>query len=878
MRWSYKFPLRLRSIFAKGKSDDELSSELEFHLQNQIEENIAQGMSPEESRYAALRELGGLEQIKEECRESRGVNWFEHALQDLRFAVRTWRRNPGFTLVLVMTLALGIGANAAIFSLVNGILIQPLPYPHSEQLVNAAYTGPVPEGAFVGFQQRVKNLEIAAYSMGSGFNLRSEGNTVRISGSQVSSNFFPLLGISPLMGRVIQPGDEVPGADRIAILNYGIWQARFGGDPHIVGRWITVDEIPRQVVGVMPADFTFPAPSIQLWIPAKVDAESMWADFSYWMIGRLKPGVDLERARAEFKSHAPQVVESFPWKMGNEYIPMFNIGDFQYDATGRVRPTLLLLMGTVALILFVACANVANLLLAKSAGRQREIAIRAALGANRRRIIGQLLTESAFLALAGAAAGVALGFGLLPLLKPIFPAYTPHLADVTIDRNVMAYSFLLSLVTGVLFGLAPAFQASKTDVDASLKNGAPASGMNRGARRLSSALVIAEVALAVVLVSGAGLLIKSLYVMTRSQIGIRSDHLLTAQITPASSFCRKSSGCAHFYEQLLQEVRALPGVKNVALSDGIPLYFVGRTVLAVEDRPEYSAQNPYPIWEFTVSPDYGETMDITLLHGRNFNAGDTLNSAKVVVIEKKLADFFWPGQDPVGKHIKPSWMKDWRTVVGVVNNVRAYNVLPDDYAARMQGAVYFPASQGIVESPDDMDLLVRTGGDPQELARELPEVVARINSTVAISKIRTMDEVIHLSTTEPRSTMWLFVGFASLALGLGLIGVYSVIAYGVAQRTREIGIRMALGAGRGDVSRMVLRQALYLTFAGLAGGLAGALALTRFMTSILHDVRPTDPGTMAAVILLVGVAGLAAALIPSRHATRVDPTIALKYE
>lgn len=877
MRWPDKISHRLRSIFAKARADAELSRELQFHLQQQIEEFIARGMSAPEARNAALRELGGLEQIKEQCRESRRVNWIEHTLQDVRFALRACRKNPGFTSVVVLTLALGIGANTAIFSLVNGILLQPLPYPHPEQLVNASYTGPVPKGAFLGFQEQLKSMEIAAYTW-SGFNVSSEGNSVRINGTEVSSNFFTLLGVLPLQGRVFRQGDELPGQDHLAIISYGLWQRRFGSDPQIVGRWMNVDDTARQIVGVMPRDFSFPAPSIEMWVPASADAQRMWKGFLFWMVGRIKPGVDLAGARAEFKTAAPQVVAHYPWQMGKNYTPAFNIGPLQHDSVGRVRPTLLLLLGAVALILLVACVNVANLLLGKSAVRQKEIAVRTVLGASRRRIVRQLLTESTLLALAGGAVGVLFAFGSLDLLKSFLPAYTPRLADVHIDGRVMGFSLIVSLLTGLVFGIAPALHASITGVEQSLKAGAQTASIGRKSKRLSSALVVAEVALAVLLVSGAGLLIKSVYVLMQSTTGVQSDQLLTAHITPASSFCRKNNDCRNFYSQVLEQVRTIPGVKDAAVSDGIPLYNVGRTVVAVEDRPEFSPENPYSTWEFSVSPDYLPTMGIPVLRGRNFDNSDTAQSAKVVLIEKKLADFFWPGQDPIGKQIKPSWMKEWRTVIGVVQDVHAYTISPDDVAARMIGAVYFPEAQGIVSPPGEMDLVVRTEGDPLATARYLPQAVAKVNPNVPASRIRTMDEIIHLSIAAPRSTMWLFTAFASLALLLGVVGIYSVLSYAVAQRTREIGIRMALGAERWEVMGLLLRQGSYLTVMGLAIGVGSALALTRFMASLLHGVQPKDPLTLALVSGLVGSASITACLIPSRRATRVDPTVALKYE
>lgn len=877
MRWLHSFPLRLRSLFRKSRADRELENELQFHLEQQTEEFMARGMTTEAARNAALRSLGGVAQLEEQCRETRGVNWFEHAVQDLRFALRTWRRNPGFAFVLVLTLALGIGANTAIFSLVNGILLRPLPFPRPEELVNAAYTGPVPEGAVLGFQQRLKSIEIAADSWG-GFNLSSDGNAVRIKGSQVTSNWFSLLGVSALKGRVFRKGDELPGQDNIAIIGYGLWQTRFRGDPNIVGQWIKLDETARQIVGVMPRDYTFRSPSLQIWIPVRIDAQNMWGDFLYWMVGRLRPGVSLSAARAEFKSAAPQVAKQFPWAMGNDYVSTFNIGPLQHDSVGDIRPVLLLLLGAAGLILLVACVNVANLLLAKTATREREIAIRTALGASRRRIVRQLLTESSFFALGGGAVGVLFAFVSLNALKTLIPDYTPGLQAVRIDLYVLVFSFAISLITGMMFGMAPALHAAAPDVEQSLKSGTQNASLSRKRNRLSSALVVAEVAMAMVLVIGAGLLIKSVYRMLGSKTGIESAHLLTADITPSAEFCQKRNQCIDFYSEVVQQIRALPGVRDVAVSDGVPLYYVGRTVVAVEGRPEFSAEKPYSVWEFSVSPGYISTMGASILRGRNFNTGDGPHSAKVVLVEKSLADLFWPGQDPIGKHIKPSWMKDWRTVVGVVENVRKYNVEPDDVAARMVGAVYFPEQQGIISPPGEMSIVVRTMADPLAIARELPKTVASIDPTVPINKIRSMDDVIQLSVRQPRSTMWLFTAFAAIGMLLGMIGIYGVVSHNVAQRTREIGIRMAMGAERWDVLKMVLKQGATLTVSGVAIGLAAALALSRLLHSLIYGMTASDPATFALVAAVVSAAATMAAYIPSLRATKVDPAVALKQE
>jgi putative ABC transport system permease protein len=657
-----------------------------------------------------------------------------------------------------------------------------------------------------------------------------------------------------------------------------LWQTRFGGDPNILGRSITVDEVPRQVVGVMPASFTFPSSTTQLWIPAALDHQSMWRTFEFYMVGRLKPAVSVNSARAEFKAAAPLVVKTFPWQMGENYVPMFNISAMQTDSAASMRTTLLLLLGAVTLILLVACSNVANLLLARSASRQQEMAVRAALGASRRRIIRQLLTESVFLSFWGGAAGVVLALLTLGALKAILPQATPRLSEVRVDGYVLAFSAVLSLLTGLLFGLAPAFHSSRPVLDQTLRSSSQSAGLSPARSRLSSALVVGEVALAVVLVSGAGLLIKSLYVLTMEQTGFQAGHLLTAHVTPTSAFCKKNNNCEDFYGQLLQEVRSLPGVKTVALSDGIPVYSSNRTVLAVENSTEFTPQKPHSVWEFTVSSDYLSAMRIDLLRGRGLASTDTSGSPLVVLVDKTLADLFWPGQDPLGKRVKLSWMQDWRTVVGVVQTVNPYKIAPDWYAKTIIGQVYFPAVQGLGGHPSDMDLLVRSEGDLRTLARELPSAVSRVNAGVPVTKIRSMDEVIHISTEKPRSTMWLFTAFATLALTLGLVGIYSIVSYSVAQRTREIGIRMAMGADRRDVLKMVLGHGSKLTLAGLITGVAGALLLTRFMTSLLYGTRPGDPATLVAVSVLVGMATVLASYVPARRATAIDPTVALKYE
>jgi putative ABC transport system permease protein len=894
MRWLYKLPLRFRSLFRREDADRELSEELEFHLQKQIEQYVEDGMAPQEARQAALRSFGGLQQVNEECRQAREVSLLEDLLQDLRFAARTVAKNPAFAVVIVVTLALGIGANTAIFSLVNALLLQPPPYPEPERLVGV-WDMTSPKGGVLENQQRLQTIDMGAYTADTGFNLSGHGEALRLNGSAITSNLMPMLGVRPKLGRWFKTGDEVPGQSRLAILSYTTWQTKFGGDPGIIGRTITLDDTAREVVGVMPADFRFPTPATELWIPVEIntaDHNSIWGPFLYVMIGRMRPGADLARVQAEFRTVLPQVVKSYPWPMGDKYGSLAEIVPLREHAVVDVQTTLLLLLGAVFLVLMVACANVANLLLARSAVRQREIAIRTALGASRRRILRQLLTESVFLSLLGGALGCLLAFLTLAILKAILPA-TPGLAEVAIDAGstrvaldarVLGFSSLLSILTGLIFGLAPAWQTSKAEIEPALQANAQSSGKTRKSRRLSSSLVVGEIALAVILVSGAGLLIKSLWLLGQINPGFRPDHLLTARLTPTVEFCKTKNACIDYYRELLARLRALPGVKDAAVADSVPLTGLPSVPLAVEDRPDLSTDSPYQAWEFQVSPDYLSTMDIPLLRGRNFTEFDNQKSPGVVLVSKALGQVLWPGQDPIGKRLKPSWQPQWRTVVGVVDEVTKYKSLPGkrwtDWAGSLKGDIYFPEAQGIVVPPMHLAVAVRAARsmDAETLGKQFVSTVAAVNPSVPVSEMRTMNEVVSNSVSSSRSIMWLFVTFAGLALLLGAIGIYSLMSYSVAQRTREIGIRMAMGADRSDVLRMVLRQGSLLAAAGVALGAVSAFFLTRLMTSLLYGVRPNDPATFVLVSLTVIAAATVATYVPSNRATKVDPTVALKCE
>lgn len=885
MRWHRKLYLRFRSLSQRQKIDHELSEELQFHLQQQIDEYVAQGMDPTEARYAALRSMGGVEQIKEQCRETREVSLIENIAHDLRYGIRTLRRTPAFTFVVILTLALGIGVNTAIFSLVNGILLRPLPYAEPDRLVGL-WNISSPKGGVLAFQQSITTMDTAALTIDIGYNLSGNGDAVRLTGNEVSWNLFSLLGVKPALGRLFGPGDEKPGQSRLVVLSYGLWQERFGGDKDVIGRSIVMNDVPREVVGVMQADFHYPSHSSQLWVPIEVNPsqrETMWGAFFYFMMGRLHPGVSINAARAETKAAVLKAVRNYPYPMGKDYGTWADVSPLHDHTTGDVRTTLIVLLGAVGLILLVACVNVANLLLARSTVRQREISIRASLGASRGRIISQLLTESVFLAFVGGTLGCMLAYLSLGILKNVLPADTPRLGDVHVDGYVLGFSLAISVLAGLIFGLAPAFHASKPDLDQTLRASAQSAGTTRKQNRISSILVGGEIALAVVLVSGAGLLVKSLWQLSNLDNGFTSEQVLTAFITPTGTYCQKHELCLDFYRQLMDEMRALPGVKDAAVADTVALdknEGFSSIALAVETRPEYSANSPYLAWAFESSPSYLNTMGVRLLRGRNFTDTDIPGNPLVVMVSKQLAQTFWPGQDPLGKRVKPSWMGDWRTVIGVVDNVREFKVPSNDYVRIVSGDIYFPVAQGIVFPPEHLHLFVRADQnlDLSALAHALPAAVAKINPSVPVSQLQSMDRVVYNSVAAPRSTMWLFASFAGLALLLGAVGIYSLISYSVAQRTREIGIRMAMGASKWQVMKMVLQRGSRLTVVGVVLGLGGALALTRLMASLLHGVSPRDPLTFVVVSIVVAVVSIVATSVPSLRATKVDPTVALRSE
>jgi predicted permease len=809
-------------------------------------------------------------------------------IHDLRFGLRQLRKSLGFTAVAVFTLALGIGANTAIFSLVSGILLQPLPYSHPSELVTVTATdhgGTYPKGAFAAMREQIHAMDVATYAEGHEFNLTQAGEPVRLTGTVVSANLFSVLGSRAEVGQTFAVGEDAPGNDGYVILSHDLWEQRFQRDPSIIGRSIELEGVSRQVVGVMPANFRFPSPQTELWVPLHNEPENpstYWAGDFMPVIGRLRPGATIAQAGAEIRLFQAHVFSLFPWTMPKSWNAGVSVVGLRNGMVADIRTRLLLLLGAVAFVLLIACANLANLTLSRAATREKEMGIRAALGAGPKRIARQLLTESVLLSALGAVLGFALAASGLAALKSMLPCNTPRLLDVHLDWRVLLFTGALAIVTGLVFGLAPALQATRLTLFDSM-NSASRGAVVSVSRRFRGALAVAEVALAVTLVIAAGLLIRSFSALSHVDTGFRSERILTARITPDESFCNNAARCLAFYRDLLDRVRSSPGTSGVALVNTLPLGGrVAKRSFDLEDFTVAGSSETQPVfWLDVVTPDYFRVMGIPLVSGRWFNEADESGGPPVAVLTASTAKRFWPQGNAMGKHVRFVNENTWRTVVGIVADIRAYDLVSSepDY---MRGTAYVPytplATLEDGRLPAEMSIAVRTNSDDPETARMLRATLAAASTKVPISEVKTMRAVVSDAASTPASTTLLFVLFGGVALVLGMVGVYGVLAFLVSRRKREMGVRMALGAQRGDVLLLILKEGARFALSGIALGLAGAFALTRLLASDLYGISPTDSITYVSVTGLVAVVTLAACYIPARRAAKVDPMVALRYE
>ncbi len=798
----------------------------------------------------------------------------ETLLQDIKFGARMLAKSPAFALVAILTLALGIGANTAIFSVVHAALLRPLPYPEPDQLVMVWANlerrgGPVQEWTNPAdlHDWRTQNhvFEDMAALYGETSTLSGDGEPEQLNIVAVTYPMFRVLKISPALGRDFTEQDNQPSGAQVAILSHGLWQRRFGGDLGIVGRAITLDGEPNTVIGVMPAGFPFPViPTAEIFQPLQQAREGTRGNAYLRVIARLKPGVTFDRARAEMDVIARRLEQQYPVTNEKKGITLTSLHEF---FAGPARPALLVLLAAVALVLLIACANVANLLMARATARQREIAIRVALGAGRSRLVRHMLTESLLVSVAGGALGLLMATWGVEFLRIGLPQDTRAFFDVGIDSSVLAFTLAIAVLTPLLFGVLPALHASRPRLRDSLKGGGRATGGR--ASRLRSALVAAEIALSLLLLVGAGLLIRSFAELLRVDTGFNAQNVLRADLVLPYARYPERPQAVEAYARILERIRALRGVISAAATSQTPLSGEDNdTGFRVEGRPEPKLGERVVAWYRAVTPDYFRTMGIPLRRGRLFTASDGANTPLVVLANESFVRKYFPGEDPLGKRIGQP--ERWREIVGIVGNVRNFGLDREE-----PPAVYLPHPQTPIRA---MTLVLRTAADPTALTSSVRGIVREIDDAVALGSVTSMEAVIARSLTDRRWTMTLLGAFAGLAMLLAAIGLYGVMAYSVAQRTQEIGIRVALGAQRGDVLRMVLRDGMKLWTVGVALGVASAFVATRWLGSLLFGIGAMDPLTFTvAPALLAGVAVLAT-IIPARRAMRVDPMVALRYE
>ena len=811
----------------------------------------------------------------------------ESFLQDCRYAVRMLARNPGFTLIAVLALALGIGANSAIFSLVNAVILKPLPYQKPEQLVqlwmrftnigipNDQNWVSAPE--FVDLQQNQSLSHLAAISSDS-FNINISGTPERIDSAVVSTSFFPLLGVQAQLGRVFLPEEGQPGRAHVVLLSDGLWRRRFGADPAISGRKVVMNGQSYLIVGVLPRDFQLPLEA-EVWTPLVFSADDLSpnsrGNHSYQVIARIKTGLSLEQARADLDVVSQRIIDQhpdYPYRQFNFRVLTVPLLEQQI---GGIKTALWVLMSAVGLVLLIACANVANLLLVRASAREREIAVRQALGVSRWRLIQQMLTESAMLGLMAGVIGLLLGYWALHLLTTLAATSFPRVAEAHMDLRVLAFTVLVSLATGILFGLAPAFSSRHVTHDA-LKEGGRGGTAGAGSQRLRGMLVVAEMALSLTLLVGAGLLIRSFLRLQEVDTGFRPAGVLTMRISLPEEKYAKIEQTRTFYRELLDRIRRLPGVDAVGGATGLPLGGTGWSGTATVDSQAVQPRDTTPeVDQRPVFPGYFEAMGIPLVRGRYFEQRDNEKAAPVAIIDETMANTYWPKEDALGKRIKPGGRQStqpWRTIIGVVRHVR-YRTL--ESPSRVE--FYWPYDQTSF-ALGSMSLAIHTSSDPRSLAGVVQRQVQALDPDQPVYRIRTMSELMSESMARRRLSMFLLAIFAAVALALAAIGIYGIMSYSVAQRAHEVGIRMALGARTSDVVRMVLGQSLGLTLAGIFAGLLGSLALTNFLSSLLFDVKATDATTFLLVAVILAAVALVASLVPAYRATTVDPVNALRQE
>ncbi|MGC1482496.1 MAG: ABC transporter permease [Candidatus Acidiferrum sp.] len=869
--------------YRRTRWDEERERELLAYLEIETEENIARGMTPEEARYAARRKLGNPTQIREEIYRMNSLNFIESFWQDVRCGMRMLRKNAGFAVVAVLTLALGIGANTAIFSVIHAVLLSPLPYNDPDRIVLVLESNP--SRGFPQFSASPPNYmdwkkdstafeQMASVARGE-FNYTGGTEPERLTGARVASSFFAVMGATPAMGRTFLPEDDVVGKASVVVLSHGLWTRHFASDPQVVGKSLALDGQSYRVVGVMRNGFQFPR-GVDLWLPSEFDADALspGARGAHYLrvMARLKPGVSIEKAQAEMVALSKRLEQQYPRTNTGWTSKVMSLNE---ATVGDIRPTLLVLFGAVGFLLLIACANVANLLLARATARQKEIAIRFSLGASRLRIARQLLTESILLSGIATGAGLLLAEWAIRALRTLPPSNLPRAASISLDLPVLAFAVGVAVLTGLLFGFAPALRITRGAPAETLKEGGKSSSTGRHGVR--SALVVLETTLALVLLVGSGLLLKSFLRLQTVDPGFQYKNVVTAGISLPSSKYSTDSQKIQFFDQLLERIQSLRGVKEVAASSGNPM--VGSNLFfafATKDLEAVSPADQPSAGYYVISANYFHALGIPLLVGRYFTKEDSFGSTRVAIISHAVAQRFFHDKDPIGQTIAIGVGAPraggplWRQIVGVVGDVK-----DDGLAEAATMTVYEPSTQ---MAWGDMNLFLRSDGDASQMAATVRSQVMSLDKDQPVGDISTGEQLMADAVAQPQLRTVLLGLFAGLALVLASLGIYGVMSNTVAQRTHEIGVRMALGAGQSSVLRLVLSNGMRLTLLGIALGTAGAVGLTRLMKSFLFHVTPTDPATFLEVALFLFLVALIASYIPARRAMRVDPVVALRYE
>jgi putative ABC transport system permease protein len=874
------FRLSLRNA---SSAQSELDEEIRFHLEARAERLIQQGLAPADAQAEAARRFGSLAEARKRLRHSaahreqrlRMRELLEMVAQHARIAWRGLARSPGFVALAVLCLALGIGANAAIFSVVDAVLLRPLPFTDPARLVRIWPAGYISPGIYgiVRAESRAYS-GVAGYTDGRKVSVTGSSSPARYTGAEVTANLFQVLGVRPALGNTFAEGDNAAGRSNLVLLSNAVWRDRFGSSSSVVGSSISVDGISRTIVGVMPPYFRFPGPDVQLWMPVTITAAapSYWWGTSMHLVARLASGATAAEARAESQAVLVRARASFPIRMPDTWGTNVDVVPLREVVVGGARPTLLLLFAAVGLVLLLACVNVATLYIERASTREREIAIRGALGAGGPRIISQLLTESLIVAALGAAAGFALAVVGVRVLVAMLPAGTPRTQEIAIDGHVLAFTLVLAAVSGLAFGMLPALRATRLDVQTSLRR----DGRTGAAPRATSAsrvLAVAQVALAVVIVTAAGLLLKSFWRLRQVDLGFDTQHVLAAEV-PLPSFDRDTAARAPaFYQAVVERARGLPGVRAAAAGSALPFGATAYTAaMEVEAHPTPIGGVPAEPLRIAVTPDYFRVLAIPLLRGRGLTDADRAGAPAVALIDAAAAKKLWPNEDAIGQRIRYVWLHDWITVVGIVGDVKR-----DSLSGTAEPSLYLPMEQ---TNAQEMIIAVRAGSDAdaRRIVSALRGVVAVVDPTVPVSDVRSLDGFVADSAAGARFTTTLLALFAAVALLLGATGIYGLMTSAVSRRTREIGVRMALGATSRGVLRMVLSESAAVTGVGVLLGIAGAVASARLMRGLLFGVSAIDVTVLAAVAALLGLVSIVAALAPARRASRIDPLRAIRAE